>query len=252
MEVHAHTHPASGGTRKKWTHYLWEFLMLFLAVFCGFLAENKREHMVEHQREKQYINSLLNNLQDDTGSISFNQKMYDRKVEFLDSLLSIRYLDFSVFINRELFYYYCKRSIYSNSYFINNDATLVQLRNSGALRLIKARGAADSINTYQSLIEQTMAQREAMDRYWVKTSTLMEKIIDQTIFFDTVYFKDGWFTGKSNLPVNMDKQLLLEFFNAVQSYKLIAFYYNNHYLKKDKEYIEILDNFLRKKYHIKK
>ena len=36
MEVHAHTHtpPASGGTgRKKWTHYFWEFLMLFLAVF---------------------------------------------------------------------------------------------------------------------------------------------------------------------------------------------------------------------------
>jgi D-aminopeptidase len=36
MEVHAHTHtaPASGGTgRKKWSHYFWEFLMLFLAVF---------------------------------------------------------------------------------------------------------------------------------------------------------------------------------------------------------------------------
>jgi hypothetical protein len=48
MEVHAHTHTA----RKKWTHYLWEFLMLFLAVFCGFLAENQREHFVEHQREK--------------------------------------------------------------------------------------------------------------------------------------------------------------------------------------------------------
>jgi hypothetical protein len=30
MEVHAHAHTA----RKKWTHYLWEFLMLFLAVFC--------------------------------------------------------------------------------------------------------------------------------------------------------------------------------------------------------------------------
>jgi len=28
MEVHAHTHPASGGTRKKWTHYLWEFFVL--------------------------------------------------------------------------------------------------------------------------------------------------------------------------------------------------------------------------------
>ena len=55
MEVHAHTHTE----RKKWTHYLWEFLMLFLAVFCGFLAENQREHYIEHQREKQYMRSLL-------------------------------------------------------------------------------------------------------------------------------------------------------------------------------------------------
>jgi len=40
MEVHAHSHtvPIAIG-RKKWTHYFWEFLMLFLAVFCGFLAE---------------------------------------------------------------------------------------------------------------------------------------------------------------------------------------------------------------------
>jgi hypothetical protein len=36
MEVHHHAHTA----RKKWTHYFWEFLMLFVAVFCGFLAEN--------------------------------------------------------------------------------------------------------------------------------------------------------------------------------------------------------------------
>ncbi len=38
MEVHAHTHTAAESVslrgRKKWTHYFWEFLMLFLAVFC--------------------------------------------------------------------------------------------------------------------------------------------------------------------------------------------------------------------------
>ena len=48
MEVHAHSHTP----RKKWTHYLWEFIMLFLAVFCGFLAENQREHYVENNTGK--------------------------------------------------------------------------------------------------------------------------------------------------------------------------------------------------------
>ena len=28
--------------------------MLFLAVFCGFLAENFREHLVERRQEKEY------------------------------------------------------------------------------------------------------------------------------------------------------------------------------------------------------
>jgi len=63
MEVHAHTHTP----RKKWTHYFWEFLMLFLAVFAGFLAENQREHIVEHGREKQYMQSLYSDVKKDTA-----------------------------------------------------------------------------------------------------------------------------------------------------------------------------------------
>src|SRR6266487_1581243 len=56
METHAHhLHHAPG---KNFWHYFYEFLMLFLAVFCGFLAENQREHMIEHQKEKEYIKSF--------------------------------------------------------------------------------------------------------------------------------------------------------------------------------------------------
>ena len=43
METHAeHLHHAPG---KKIRHYFFEFLMLFLAVFCGFIAENWREQI---------------------------------------------------------------------------------------------------------------------------------------------------------------------------------------------------------------
>src|SRR6266498_161989 len=66
MEVHAHTH----SERKKWTHYLWEFLMLFLAVFCGFLAENQREHYVEQQREKQYARELYDEFNADSIAVA--------------------------------------------------------------------------------------------------------------------------------------------------------------------------------------
>jgi len=52
-------------SEKKFTHYLWELLMLFLAVFGGFLAENQRNHYVEHQREQQYMHSIIKDLEHD-------------------------------------------------------------------------------------------------------------------------------------------------------------------------------------------
>ena len=55
MEVHAHTHTA----RKKWTHYFWEFIMLFLAVVCGFFAEYQLEHKIERDRARQFLQSML-------------------------------------------------------------------------------------------------------------------------------------------------------------------------------------------------
>ena len=58
MEVHAHTHTA----RKKWTHYFWEFIMLFLAVFCGFLAEYLLEHKIEKEKGKQFAISFREDL----------------------------------------------------------------------------------------------------------------------------------------------------------------------------------------------
>src|SRR5882672_1225038 len=85
MEVHAHSHTA----RKKWTHYLWEFLMLFLAVFCGFVAENYREHLENTGKEKHFAESLADDLKKDT--IRINNIINQQKVllDKMDSALKI-------------------------------------------------------------------------------------------------------------------------------------------------------------------
>ncbi len=54
MEVHAHSHTS----RQKWTHYFWEFLMLFLAVTLGFYAENLREGILHKKEVKTNMRSL--------------------------------------------------------------------------------------------------------------------------------------------------------------------------------------------------
>src|SRR6478752_2904370 len=87
MEVHAHTHSA----RKKWTHYFWEFLMLFLAVFCGFLAEYKLEHVIENQREETLMRSLSEDLRADEITLTnyFNWRAeIDHDFDSVLSLLS--------------------------------------------------------------------------------------------------------------------------------------------------------------------
>ena len=85
MEVHAHTHTA----RKKWTHYFWEFLMLFLAVFCGFLAEYQLEHKIEKEREKVYMNSLYQDLKSDTLNLGVLLKNTKDDIDNYDSLFNI-------------------------------------------------------------------------------------------------------------------------------------------------------------------
>ena len=80
MEVHAHTHTP----RKKWTHYLWEFLMLFLAVTLGFLVENQREHYIENKREKQYVQSFYDDL---TAAFSFSMLILMANVLFIFLIL---------------------------------------------------------------------------------------------------------------------------------------------------------------------
>src|SRR4029079_7061608 len=85
MEVHHHPHTA----RKKWSHYFWEFLMLFLAVFCGFLAENQREHIVEKKRAKEYARSLVHDLSNDTSQLSAFIKRVPFFVGKYDSFLML-------------------------------------------------------------------------------------------------------------------------------------------------------------------
>ena len=85
MEVHHHAHTS----RKKWTHYFWEFLMLFLAVFCGFLAEYQLEHKIEKDREKQYIRSLTDDLGEDTLILSENIKDCEGHMKRIDTLVRL-------------------------------------------------------------------------------------------------------------------------------------------------------------------
>jgi len=135
MEVHSHTHTS----RKKWTHYLWEFLMLFLAVFCGFLAEYKLEHVIEHQREKEYANALYEELLAD--SVSFSNKLNARLEKEKDCDYLWSYIKDSSLTDLPKAFYPAYTTVFYliNSYsFEPKDGVLSQLKSSGSLRYFKS------------------------------------------------------------------------------------------------------------------
>ena len=148
MEVHSHTHTP----RKKWTHYFWEFLMLFLAVFCGFLAEYQLEHFIEKQRAKDFATSLHRDLVTDT--VVFNKiierlKICTKKADTLVSILSNTeeaHKKVSTIYNLSVYAFITPTST-------PNESTLQQLLNSGSLRYLKDNLLVDSIKSYNNTVQ---------------------------------------------------------------------------------------------------
>lgn len=150
MEVHAHTHT----DRKKWTHYLWEFIMLFLAVTLGFFVENQREHLIEHKREKQYILTLIEDLRSDTAQLAISIDGRWQKEEMIDSLILV--INFSDFSKQGSNIYYWCYNVLRPSRFFPNDRTIQQLKNAGNMRLIRNLPVSDSIMAYDQQTKRLM------------------------------------------------------------------------------------------------
>ena len=150
MEVHAHSSPAPGGAhtaRKKWTHYFWEFLMLFLAVFCGFLAEYQLEHKIEKDRERQFINSLISDLEDDEKILKTMTTSEELGITSLDTLMNLLDNPAMAKQNGDQLYYVARMGPRYIP-FANNSRTFDQLKFSGGFRLIRYPEASNKIMDY--------------------------------------------------------------------------------------------------------
>ena len=148
MEVHHHTHTDtthSGKERKKFTHYLWEFLMLFLAVFCGFLAENFREGLIIKEKAHHYMENMVADLKADIAAFDTTTSYMQLWHDHLDSALGIP-VDRLRNINSQDTFFYHFYPFYSWApYLEQSDNTISQLK-AGGFNLIHDQNTIDSIN----------------------------------------------------------------------------------------------------------
>lgn len=172
MEVHHHSHTA----RKRWTHYFWEFFMLFLAVTLGFLVENQREHFVEHQRAERFAESICSDLREDTSALNKALFFTANKIKHIDSLIELLHHEpgswndtsFSIHTSRLVFF----------SYFKRNNGTYEQMKSSGSLRYFK-QDLIDLLNGYETIAREIQLREETESKVLVEqTIPFVQKVIN--------------------------------------------------------------------------
>jgi hypothetical protein len=188
MEVHHHVHdPAAPHHKKNWKSYFWEFLMLFLAVFCGFLAENQREHMVEHNREKLYMQSVYSDLKKDSAFYNNFANYLTLNYKRLDSVKNA--INSRQYISDPKTFY--KLVFFSRSlrYFESHTSGYEQLKSSGNLRLIRKKELTDSLVDYYNQVQERVGNQES--RYMQATANIAAAMWD---ILDSKYYTNDALT----------------------------------------------------------
>jgi len=224
MEVHAHSHTP----RKKWTHYLWEFLMLFLAVFAGFLAENQREHFVEHQRENKYMESLLEDLKQDTTDLINDTTWWSNRIRNIDT---IRVELEKGTKERNLVLLYKKANGMRNyNSFLYHDRTIGQLKNAGNFRLLRNHAIADSLIDYDATITTALKDQE------IQSNAIYQELnFQQNKIFNSKYFQPPTRQWSDNLDSQYrshpevfgllaPESEVMQYYNDLEFYRRITSY----------------------------
>ena len=207
MEVHHHSH---GHGNKTWKSYIWEFTMLFLAVFCGSIAEYFLEHKIEADREKQYIASLVSDLKTDTTNIRLTVEDFNSNNVNFDTI--------DTYINHITDTYnphlmYSLKKILGYRDFISTDKTLQQLKNAGNLRLIKKQSVADSIAGYDFQVKKfQITSGELQTQFYKAFDDYQSLVYDNS--------KDS-LKSKSDYLISTDIASFKKYHNHMKLYKLL-------------------------------
>ena len=262
MEVHHHTHANHG--KKSWKTYFWEFIMLFLAVFCGFLAEYQLEHKIERDRAGELSKSFYHELLNDSITAALkvqNRKKQEKALKYMIAYFqdsSLTHVPKEFAINFE--YGISFRTPYQ---FEPRTVMLDQLKNSGSLRYFKNEDLQRLIG------DVTVAIRNIYDRQELESSFRLQYINPIVIQhydynFDSNLKKGDKtiFEGIQEFEKNNDTTVFhLRSLETLDKNSIVSslLFYNGNVVSSTRQvhfqkYIDInaeLLHILRKEYHIK-
>src|ERR1039457_1321157 len=146
MEVHHHPHVE----KKNFKEYFLEFLMIFLAVTMGFIAESLREHISDNRQVNEYMRSMVSDLKNDVRMYNENDSINLSYCNMIDTIFTL----LKTISNTGEMYYLARRlTMMGSSGPSINAKTYLQMTSTGSFRLIKHQRIADRIAVYYQLIK---------------------------------------------------------------------------------------------------
>lgn len=154
--------------------------MLFLAVFCGFLAEWKLENTIEHHRERQFIHSLVEDLKRDTARLRLYMRFNKSILKYCDSA---QYLiaNTDIFKNSNRFFDYSRELARFMRYY-PTDRTIQQLKNAGNMRLIRNWDVSNAITDYDSKTKLLREVDQQLNDQIIKYRGYLIEFLDLTSY----------------------------------------------------------------------
>jgi 2-polyprenyl-6-methoxyphenol hydroxylase-like FAD-dependent oxidoreductase len=253
-EMEVHHHPDLTHEKKKFREYFLEFLMIFLAVTMGFIAENVRESISDRSKERDYIESLMQDLKTDTTRIGIRLEQINTQMRGMDTLEMLLTPDVN---KNDSAVYTCYRqnsSVLNENTMNFSDRTITQLFSSGNMRLLKKQSISDRITDYYFTVKNVDAQKQYYKEYFQKCLSIALEIYEFDAFHSRIDSAGNLIGtvpvyGKFHI-VNTNADDLRKYKSTIELTKRIIGSYRNDIAQLGEKADSLLV-FLKKEYGIK-
>lgn len=166
-------------TRELWRHYLFEFVILFLAITLGFFVENKREALADQEREVKLMVALVEEIKADTVRINEIINLRLDRIRKNDSLIALINASDRNKHMKKIYLYGMNAAARKTLYYETN--IMMSLRNGGFYTITHA-AAAETIRQYYVACHDLLATQENGDEFGGKThNDLVRRVFDARI-----------------------------------------------------------------------
>ena len=129
--------------------------------------------------------------------------------------MALSHQDLSDTAIRRQFYSFATSTVGFYSLFKSNDATMLQLKNSGGLRFMRKGYVADSIAMYDIELNSVYAAGVLYNSATDLAILATHDVLDYSIYFDSSFYHDKSFTRKPLPFLTNDALVIKKLFNKI-------------------------------------